>query len=90
MEMETKQLYVFIVLITLALKINASPLTENGTEDELNPPSLNTSLGGGLGSHCENTLNEMPNIESAFKGRFLFLFVFGLFRGDPRIFLYIT
>ena len=75
MEVKTKQLYFCILLSALSLKTDASPLTEN----ELDPPPSNTSLR----SECVVKLDEVPNIEYAMHGRFLF---YCWFVGDLRIY----
>ena len=55
MEVESKQLYFFIILTALSLKINATPVTEDET------PPMNTTLGvGGVGG--AQPLNLYPNI----------------------------
>ena len=52
MEVETKQLYFFIILTALSLKINASPATEDG----IDTPPMNTTLGVAV------SVDRYPNI----------------------------
>ena len=59
MEVESKQLYFFIILTALSLKINASPVTE----DEIDTPPMNTTLGS------DSPVDKSLNIEWTTKGK---------------------
>ena len=69
MEVETKQLYFFIIISALSLKTNARQLV--GLHRNESFPTYNTSLGPD--DRCETSLNEIPNIEYALYGRFILL-----------------